>query len=236
MNKQDFIEKVLGGIFAVIAVIAAIMEMFLAGVSYSTLLSCAKDVFGTLAVVVLFFAVMKNILPHWKFEDKLRATLEEWQEDNSNMIVRKPEHDNGENNKVYYSLDMKTEVADFYNTESHKKTGLFVRLPVIDKNNYNVKFEITFTMNKGTFFGGIAESELSSEDYKTIATRFIELINAKFQGIANAKYSKAKTITVTFSNGLHTKSDIDTFIDVINTMYTAYLVSARLKSKNIKES
>lgn len=229
MDRNDFIEKILGGIFAIIAVGAAVAELFVNGVSTATIVACIKDVFGTLAVVVLFFAVMKNILPRWKFDDKLRGALEEWQENNSNMIVRKPEHDNGEGGKTFYSLDMKTEVADFYNTESHKKTGLFVRMPVIEKNNYQNSFEISFSMNKGTFFGDIPESELTTDNYKTIANRFTELINAKYQGIAIARFKSPKTIDVTFSNGLHAKSDIDTYIDVINTMYTAYLVSARIK-------
>lgn len=229
MDRNDFIEKILGGIFAIIAVGAAVAELFVNGVSTATIVACIKDVFGTLAVVVLFFAVMKNILPRWKFDDKLRGALEEWQENNSNMIVRKPEHDNGEGGKTLYSLDMKTEVADFYNTESHKKTGLFVRMPVIEKNNYQNSFEISFSMNKGTFFGDIPESELTTDNYKTIANRFTELINAKYQGVAIARFKSPKIIDVTFSNGLHTKSDIDTYIDVINTMYTAYLVSARIK-------
>ena len=229
MDRNDFIEKILGGVFAIIAVGAAVAELFVNGLSAATIVACIKDVFGTLAVVILFFAVMNNILPRWKFDDKLRGTLEEWQENNSNMIVRKPEHDNGEGGKTFYSLDMKTEVADFYNTESHKKTGLFVRMPVIDKNNYQNSFEISFSMNKGTFFGDVPESELTTDDYKTIATRFIELTNAKYQGFATAQLKSPKTIIISFKNGLHTKSDIDTYIDVINTMYTAYLVSARIK-------
>ena len=103
-------------------------------------------------------------------------------------------------------------------------------MDVINKNNYQNSFEISFSMNKGTFFGDVLENELTTGSYQTIANRFIELTNAKYQGFANAQFKSPKTIVVTFKTGLHNKLDIDAYIDVINTMYTAYLVSARIRN------
>ena len=67
MDRNDFIEKILGGVFAVVAIIAAIAEIFVNGLSASTLIGGIKDVFGTLAVVVLFFAVVKDKIPSKDF-------------------------------------------------------------------------------------------------------------------------------------------------------------------------
>lgn len=67
MDRNDFIEKIIGGAFAVIAVIAAIVEMFIVGVSAETAVACVKDVFGTLAVVILFLAVIKDKIPSRDF-------------------------------------------------------------------------------------------------------------------------------------------------------------------------
>ena len=63
VEKQDFIEKILGGIFAVIAVLAAIAEVVINGISAATVAAGIKDVFSTLVVIVLFFAVIKDSIP-----------------------------------------------------------------------------------------------------------------------------------------------------------------------------
>lgn len=171
---------------------------------------------------------MRDIIPGFRFKKILLSAIENWEKENSNMIVRKPEHDDGEKGKKYYSLDMKTDVSDFYDNGSHNKTGLFVRIPVIDKSNYKNAFEITFSMNKGTFFGDVRE-ELKDSNYREVAKRFEDFINAKYRDTVSASYKTAKTISVQFKKGLHKKSDIENMIDVINSMYSAYLVSARIK-------
>ncbi len=67
MNK-DFIEDILGGVFGVIAVLAAIVEIFVNGISTPTVVAGVKDVFGTLVIVVLFFSVIKNKIPSKDFK------------------------------------------------------------------------------------------------------------------------------------------------------------------------
>ena len=47
MDKIDFQEKVLGGIFGGIAIIAAIAEMFINGIDAASVVGAIKDVFGT---------------------------------------------------------------------------------------------------------------------------------------------------------------------------------------------
>lgn len=68
MDRNDFIEKIIGGAFAVVAVIAAVAEVFINGVSTATVVAGVKDVFGTLAVVILFFAVVKDRIPSRDFK------------------------------------------------------------------------------------------------------------------------------------------------------------------------
>ena len=54
MEKNDFIEKIIGGVFAIAAIVAAIIEVILGGCSAEAIVGGAKDVFGTLVVVVLY--------------------------------------------------------------------------------------------------------------------------------------------------------------------------------------
>lgn len=65
---RDFIEDILGGVFGVIAVLAALMEIFVNGISTPTIVAGVKDVFGTLVIVVLFFSVIKNKIPSRDFK------------------------------------------------------------------------------------------------------------------------------------------------------------------------
>lgn len=61
MDKIDLGEKVWGFIFGVIAIIAAVLEMFANGISTASILGAIKDVFGTLVVVVVFYLVIKSL-------------------------------------------------------------------------------------------------------------------------------------------------------------------------------
>lgn len=77
MDRNDFIEKIIGGVFAVIAVIAAVAEMLIGGVSSATVVACVKDVFGTLAVVILFLAVIKDKIPSRDFRKAFDNAMSE---------------------------------------------------------------------------------------------------------------------------------------------------------------
>ena len=60
MDKMEFQEKFLGGIFGIIAIIAAIAEAITNGISLSTVFAAIKDVSGTLIVVVLLVTFIKQ--------------------------------------------------------------------------------------------------------------------------------------------------------------------------------
>lgn len=75
MNRDDFIDKIIGGIFALIAVIAAILELILGGISATSIAACFKDIFGTLAVVVLFFAVIRDKIPSRDFRKSFDCAM-----------------------------------------------------------------------------------------------------------------------------------------------------------------
>ena len=77
MNRDDFIDKILGGIFAVVAIVAAIIELVLGDISTAAVAACIKDVFSTLAVVVLFFAVIKDKMPARNFRQAFEREMVE---------------------------------------------------------------------------------------------------------------------------------------------------------------
>jgi len=232
-DRKDFIEQILGGIFGIIAVAAAVCEMYLGGINSASIAGCVKDAFGTMAIIVLFFAIIKDRIPKVKFVDRLEAALTAWQESNSNMIVRNPEHDLGEKQQRFYSLDLKTNVEDFYKNGNHKETGVFVRMPELTNENYREsKPQLTFSLNKGTFFQDVPQAELTKKDFLTLATMFSDLVSSKHPDIVDTSLPTATNgsgkIEISLKRSIRTKSDIYEFVDLLNTMYTAYLVSARI--------
>lgn len=90
VDKFDLEEKILGGIFGVISIVATIVELYANGFSTATVFGAVKDVFGTLVVVVLFVAVMKALKPPKakNFRDLLNASMEKV-ERNYAPLIRK---------------------------------------------------------------------------------------------------------------------------------------------------
>lgn len=232
MNREDFFDKILGGVFALVAIIAATFELVLGGISAASIAACIKDIFGTLAVVILFFAVIRDKIPKYSFEKRLQKAIEFWQQENSNMIIRKPEHDIEHigMDATCYSLDLKTSVIDFYEPKSNtNKTGLFLRMPALKRENYNVdKIELNFYLNKGTFFSSISSEIDLRRGYEQLIKLFSDLVNNKHSGFAIAGGS-GKEFKVQIQHAIKTNEDIKNLVDVINTVYTAYLVSANVE-------
>lgn len=238
MDKLDVQEKIWGGVFGVVAVLAAIAEMVTNGISASSVFGMIKDVAGTLVVVVVMVAVARLLVPKKasrSFEERLQKALEDWKNTNSNMIVKNDTMDGKSKSDVagrYYGLGMKTDMNDFYNEVSMTtQAGWFVRIPIIRRENYNHEnIEINFHLNKETFFGrgpNISGDELNHK-FNELSNKFSEYINRRFVGYAKAA-SKNDTIKVLIQNPVINDEDISRLVDLINTTYTAFLVSSHIR-------
>ena len=87
--------------------------------------------------------------------------------------------------------------------------------------------ELKFYLNKGTFFSNLPKGEDTPEKYAELIKLFSGLINNKHKEFASAS-GKGQEIIVKLRKPVTTNSDIKELIAIINTMYTAYLVSANL--------
>ena len=137
----------------------------------------------------------------------------------------------GNNN---YGIGLKTDMNEFYKeVSSSKNVGWFVRLPIISKDKYeHGGIEINFHLNKGTFFGKGQEMSAEEEnaEFSKLSTLFSQFINQKFPDFASAS-GKNDNIKVVLKNPIISDDDIEKLIALINTMYTAYLVSSHIKVK-----
>lgn len=231
MDPLDLKEKIWGGIFGVIAILAALGEMIANGISAVTVLGAVKDISGTLVVVVLLIMVVKSLLPEKyekTFSERMESAINQWRENNDNLIV-KDERSDGTPNQ--YGLSMQTDMNAFYDKSGNGKVGVFFRMPafhldVWEKGGINIEF----WLNRGTFFQG--RTDLTDEQKDSQLT----LLRNKFEKYIALKYpdfctvsSTGNKININIKQPIQTEEEIKTLIELINSMYQAYLVSANIK-------
>ena len=234
MEHLDLKEKIWGGIFGLIAIAAAIAEMIVSGISSESVFGAIKDISGTLIVVVLLIAVVRSLIPPkytLPFEERLENALKKWQEDNSNLIVKKPNSD-GNN---YYGLSLKTDMTSFFKPSGDSaNAGWFVRIPVLESSNYDKRgVEILFNLNRGTFFE--KRSDLTDDQKNEGLNRLSQYLYAhmtrRFGNHVDTVTMSGKeniTFKVQLKNPVTTDEDINNLIDIINGMYQGYLVAANI--------
>lgn len=228
MEKLDLKEKLWGGIFGVISILAAIGEMFTKGVTTENVMGTIKDISGTLVVVVLLVVVIRSLIPkkyQLSFEERLKEALTKWQKANSNMII------DGVVVKDKYDLSIRTDLNDYYNAVPiSKRQSMFLRMPLLTEDNYSKpNIVLEFTMTKAVFFDDLPDDDQKLMPlFNHLNNKFCAYINAHFQGFALAS-GKNKQISVNIINPIITDEDIEKLIAVISGMYQAYLVAANIK-------
>ena len=232
MNDLDLKEKLWGGVFGVIAILAALAEMLVNGLSLASVLGAVKDVAGTLVVVVLLVTVVKSMLPKkgaQPFPQRLEAALDGWRTANRNMIVRNSKS-NGSEDK--YGLSLKTDMNAFY-SGTGTNAGVFCRMPALALDTWKKgNIQLEFWLNTGTFFEG--RTDLSDADkeaqLRILASKFAGYIAAAYPGFCTASAVGDK-VSVTVKDPIQTDEDIHQLLALINSMYQAYLVSANIVVK-----
>jgi len=234
MDKLDSKEKIWGGIFGIIAIIAALAEMIVSGISVETVLGAIKDIAGTLIVVVLLVAFLKSLMPkkyELTFEQRLADALTKWQNNNSNMIVKKADSDGND----HYGLSMKTDPTSFLiPTSDNANAGWFVRLPVIAAENYDKSgIKVLFNLNRGTYFE--KRTDLTDEEKNNklsiLAGKLQRYMLKEYGDVIDGITENGKstiTLTITLKNPIYTNEDIDRLINLINGMYQGCLVAANI--------
>ena len=66
LGDEDSIEKIVGGIFGIIAIIAAVVEMALGGFDAAAVAGGVKDIAGTLVTIVMLVVAINALKPRKK--------------------------------------------------------------------------------------------------------------------------------------------------------------------------
>lgn len=226
-KDEDVIEKIIGGIFGIIAIAAIIVEMSLGGYSSDALAGGIKDIASTLITVVMLIVAIKALKPKkeepFSFENELKARLSSFVAENGRMLKVK---DTEEGNQNYYELYMETDFNAYFGEKTTLRAGWFMRIPPVNESVYGVEgVKMSFHLNQGTFFGH-NKPENEADAYAVIGDKIKSLIIRETEETTLiCQYNKTKKeIEIEFKKPLTTKEDIDMFVGLIRKVYNGYLV------------
>ncbi|MBD5519917.1 MAG: hypothetical protein HDR03_01590 [Lachnospiraceae bacterium] len=234
MDKMDFQEKLWGGIFGIIAIVAAIGEAVAGGLSVSSVFGAIKDVSGTLIVVVLLVTFVKQLPRKPKnIVEKLEKRVEDWGMANAPLIFKAQEYVAAkdslytqgyvllQNPRDYVKLAninkedmMWSEYAKYGN---NRKTGKFLDMPAyMDMTRQD--FSVLIVMEQSHFknMDGIDE----------IVDDIKNAVEKKFDGRCGVSRSGKSLKLVVNYRKVETEQDIDFFVDTIDYILSLVKVIA----------
>jgi len=218
-NALDIIDKVLGGIFGIIAIVAAIVEMILGGFTAEAIVEAIKDIAGTAIVVVLLVTFVKNLPKNAK---NVRESIE--------IEMTRIE-------KSYSPLIRKVEVKETDNDAKKNKLGKTIRYEIADNVNvlFNVKSsfhrffdiqaerptEIKFAIRKA-FFGDTVENSFNPQKISEHLMGYLK----KNHPECSMNYVSDKDgglVVIPFNNPIETDKEIEELISIIDDMLFVYV-------------
>lgn len=215
----ESIDKVLGGIFGIIAIVAAIVEMALGGFTIDAIVAAIKDISGTAVVVVLLIAFVKS-LP--KPAKNARESIE--------FEMEKVE-------KSYAPLIRKAEVKETDNDAKKFKLGKTIRYEIakdvnalFGKESTYIRFfdtqaekptEIKFAIRKA-FFGDTPEHPFAPEQIAERLMGYMEKNHADSR-FTYAADKDGGFVLVTFDSPIETDKEVEELISIVDDMLFAFV-------------
>ena len=215
-NKTSFwgkigSEKILGGVFGAIAIIAIIIQMATLEFAKDAIWGGIKDIATTMVAIMVLLVAIKQFLPPKEdietFDRVLQNELNAWEKRNKPIICKDvtfPRKDNDKDEwcKVRYNLltdiekilfcdpNQFQELENTNSKNSGSENGMFLDFPV------DLKKDIIFHLNESTFS---ARSINTKEEIKSLAPAFAKNILKKFESICEEAISSkdGKKISVT---------------------------------------
>ncbi|MDP3305789.1 MAG: hypothetical protein Q8S15_06945 [Erysipelotrichaceae bacterium] len=230
MEKLDLKEKLWGGIFGVVAILAAFFEMYSSGVSTTSIAGAVKDIAGTMVVVVLLITVMRQYLPKKPsnlteaFHEAMKPVISRY----SPLIKKDENGDNGKNIGIEDGSNSIENLIKKSDVKSGVRYNLASNLSAIhDKNSgkyhtffdFDLKSEIKFIVSKTVFMG-------RSEEEFVLQGKIISDIRGSIEGkfeIVSMCSSTKDGFKVTLSREMVSNDDVIQVVDVIDRVMLLYI-------------
>lgn len=222
-NDGDFVEKILGGVFGIIAIIAAVTEMGLNGFTTEAVVGAIKDIASTLVVVAVLIAFVNE---HKKVKG-IRGTIEKEMEIIENSyapLIREAivSENAGDAKKAKLDKVIRYEIAA--NVEALFGTQCRLYSPFFDINAENPQ-QIVFYIRK-TFFKNTDEKPFDAE---SIATHIESYMKKRFLDyeMQFAPDSSGGKFIISFPEPLKYENDIKNLINIVDDMTFIYVALKR---------
>lgn len=207
-----------GGIFGIIAIVAAIISTILGGIDGSSIWGCIKDVAGTMVVIMLLFASLPKFAKN--FKEALQNELSEIVDKYSPLI--KPENSSEET--ILYKIANNTNCI--FNEPAGKYYKFF---------EYNFKTnQLQFFISEGIF---ITSKKLQTINIDDIKTKFVTKIEKKYLCKLDECTANPEGIKLIFKSKPNTIKDAESIKEIIDEMVVYYLAQSKKGEKiNINEN
>jgi len=193
MLKKIDVETKVGGICAIIAIIAGIIEIAFNNFTSAAIAGGVKDIFSTLVAVLVLVVAVRKLRPkkeNLSFEQTIEKELNEIQMRYDPLFVRGEKV--GYPNVIRYELRTNISCLFSQGENTNGESGRFVDFEKTDHT------KMLFYINKTTF-GKKLSKEQWAEKAPAISDSFVGCIGRKFQGFCKAiKSSSGEEIIVTF--------------------------------------
>lgn len=256
MKDDDLIEKVLGGVFSIVSIIAIVIEMNIAGFDSAAVAGGIKDFAGAMVALLVFIVAVKALRKGGK-----KDFISLYNREMDKLLIRYTpllSRDYIENAKTEKekSTQKKLERVERYNLA--KNLGaLFDEEPKyaafcdVDKNLLN---SITFSINNETF-GFHTNNNDDQYNKKIIMLKLRERIlninrvhaddkdyknNAPVKSVSNNYSVSGANIKVDFGRKLNSEADAKLLVEIIETVIIGILalsggIKVIVKPEEIKE-
>lgn len=209
MDKMDRDEKLWGGIFGIIAIVAAIAEVFVNGVDMASIVGAVKDISGTLVVVVLLVAFIKSLPKKPKnFREQFEADMGEIEQAYAPLIVKYVPKDTAkESSKAKNEKTIRYDILSSVDALFGKEQADHLRL--FELNAERPEKMCFYVREK--FFG-------KPFDANGIARDITGRLQEKFPNykVTHTADSSGETITVNFNKAMETEQDAAALVNLIN--------------------
>lgn len=203
-------EKFFGGIFGIIAIVAAILSLVLGEINASSIAGCIKDVAGTLVVVIVLFVTIKQLLPkktgdfNGTFESEMEKIIAKYEP----LISRDESY--FEKGKIMYRI-----VPNF-NALFGDKPQSPVKLFDFDENQ-NLNFSVTKTI----FVGKNGGQDFKEQD--NIIGNITRKIEQTFPEEIKKCTKKKDGFNITFNEPLINEEDAVLLAQIIDAVIFYYI-------------
>lgn len=213
MDKFDFQEKVWGGIFGGIAIIAALAEMFINGIDAASIAAAVKDVFGTLIVIVLFVTFIRQMPKKAKdFKGIFKAEMDKNIAKYSPLIEADPTKDG--RYKIASRLDA------IYDNNTGAYSTLF---------DFDFKSEIQFSVSKTVFTGRGGSDAEFAELQGRIVSDVSRKIEKNFGEIVSECSKTSSGFRIKFKKALSTNEEAVAAAEIVDNVMLLFIAEYKKK-------